>query len=180
MGVSGFRISEILIIEEGGVPEDIYLVGTADQQMFGIFHFIAQVTATRFDVGQSSLLVQSEFVKCLVVEHPVPYVSGWVAHDVFIKCCPLFLSYILVVKVVATSIYVVHRFHSEADFFVGEVESRRLIKNECILKKWLEVGIVVFSVVVINECLVQEAIIIMSCWRSALLIFIHNILLRFW
>jgi len=38
MGVSGFRVSERLI--ECGVP-DIYLVGTADQKMFGIFHFIA-------------------------------------------------------------------------------------------------------------------------------------------
>jgi hypothetical protein len=38
MGVSGFRVSKKLI--EGGVP-DVYLVGTADQKMFGIFHFIA-------------------------------------------------------------------------------------------------------------------------------------------
>lgn len=64
MGVSRFRISEKLI--EGGVP-GIYLVSTAYQKMFGIFHFVAQVTAIRFNMGQASL-VQSELVGDLVVK----------------------------------------------------------------------------------------------------------------
>ena len=85
------------------------------------------------------------------MEHPVPYVSGGVVHVVFVKCCPLFLSYILVK--VAANIYVVHRLHNEANFFVGEVKDRHLLENECIVK-WLEVEIV-FRVVVMNECLVS-------------------------